>query len=443
MATSRGGALRPAALDGSSAPPFAQVLADAERAACRPRAWRPTWLDPRASVLLGFSPLRPPAFNVPKVHGESWPVLRPGGVGRVQDAGLTTEVRVGVEAAAEREEKQDPTAAMRRWDGRGPEETGAAAFSTEIKTWANFVEMMGESCEFYRNLQGENVVDAVELLFAGKPTGTLAKRSSSLGLYIEWAPRSSEEPFPLREKVAYDDIRDLIVTEAPASRANVFRSTVAFVFGFLGADGAEDIMKSRRLLGGGSKAQARQKDQEEAAPLPAKAVEMLEKAAAGEVDGVSDVDRVIAGVRRVLAALPRPRWRLREGEDRALLRYRAWWGWLHRGSDEGTQDSRAGREEAPPPRGVGARALGHRVGERLAGGQESGRPQRRGGSVPSARTGRKGMAADADDNEHLQRVARELLEEGPRRRVRCGDAAHVEVHEGHHPRLELQVQLAC
>ena len=190
----------------------------------------------------------------------------------------------------------DPTEVKRRGEGTAPDDADSENHAKQLAKWTDIVMLMGEHSKFYRDLRpDETVAKALGILFAEKPAGTLAKRASSMNLYIKWAMDCKTDAFPLTENTAYDYVRDLVTKGAPASTANVFRATVSFVGGFLGADNAETIRASRRMLGTGAKAQATQRDDVEVDPLPVRAVAVLEQAAAGRVDGISDADRIIAG----------------------------------------------------------------------------------------------------------------------------------------------------
>ena len=165
-----------------------------------------------------------------------------------------------------------------------------------IAKWAKLVGLMGSTCDFVKGLAPEADVDQeVSTLFFGKPASTLAKRASSLSLYVAWAEGAGRPAFPLSELQVYEYFLDLSVRDAPASRAFTFRETVAFVMGFFGAHGAQAVLDSRRVLGAAHRCSAKGGPLREVPPLPTVAVLALERAAAGDAEEATEVDVVLAG----------------------------------------------------------------------------------------------------------------------------------------------------
>ena len=77
---------------------------------------------------------------------------------------------------------------------------------------------------------GETVLDDI---FAKKKNGALQVRLSAMMIYIRWARSKGRPPFPIVEAQVYQYVDQLRKDGAPATRANSFRSALAFCKGII------------------------------------------------------------------------------------------------------------------------------------------------------------------------------------------------------------------
>lgn len=142
--------------------------------------------------------------------------------------------------------------------------------------------MAGSRSEVGRQVHGMNFEDrrvVITNVFAGKATGTLAKRASSLGLYARWYREhiGLEVNFPPAEDVAYTYVEYLRLSRAPPTRAQGFVEALRFCLGTLGADLDEDVLSSKRLVGSVSRSYEAKRITKKAPPVPAAVVVALEE----------------------------------------------------------------------------------------------------------------------------------------------------------------------
>lgn len=115
-------------------------------------------------------------------------------------------------------------------------------------SWLVIVKAMGKVSPVYEMIEaeGEGVLDDI---FARKKTGTLEVRASAILLYIRWCGSKGFQAFPCTEPLAYVYVDELRKNNAPATRANSFRSALAFCKGSLMIDGVDTILSSSRVTG--------------------------------------------------------------------------------------------------------------------------------------------------------------------------------------------------
>ena len=115
-------------------------------------------------------------------------------------------------------------------------------------SWLVIVRAMGEVTPVYEMIEaeGEGVLDDI---FARKKTGTLEVRASAMLLYIRWCGSKGFQAFPCTEPLAYVYVDELRKNNAPATRANSFRSALAFCKGSMMIDGVDTILSSSRVTG--------------------------------------------------------------------------------------------------------------------------------------------------------------------------------------------------
>ena len=93
--------------------------------------------------------------------------------------------------------------------------------------------------------------------FRSKAQATLDSRSGSFLKFIRWAIVSVPDPdnlgnqriYPISESVCYDYICFLRSEKAPPTSATKFKEAVAFCYGVIGLDGADECLGSRRMQG--------------------------------------------------------------------------------------------------------------------------------------------------------------------------------------------------
>ena len=117
-----------------------------------------------------------------------------------------------------------------------------------MKKWMVIIHAAGDCSSVAQMLDsgGEAVLEDV---FAMKKNGTLQVRASAMMLYIRWAKAKGFDAFPLVEDVVYKYMDDLRRDKAPATRANSFRSALAFCKGVLQLKGVDEILQSGRITG--------------------------------------------------------------------------------------------------------------------------------------------------------------------------------------------------
>ena len=115
-------------------------------------------------------------------------------------------------------------------------------------SWLVIIRAMGKVTPVFDMIdaEGEGVLDDI---FARKKTGTLEVRASAILLYIRWCSSKGFQAFPCTEPLAYVYVDELRKNNAPATRANSFRSALAFCKGSLMIEGVDSILSSSRVTG--------------------------------------------------------------------------------------------------------------------------------------------------------------------------------------------------
>ena len=169
-------------------------------------------------------------------------------MGPLMPTGKVPEVEE-VQKAAEEAVEEQPVL-FRRRDGQHKawkleEEDRRSRAKT---SWLVIVRAMGEVTPVYEMVEaeGEGVLDDI---FARKKTGTLEVRASAMLLYIRWCGSKGFQAFPCTEPLAYVYVDELRKNNAPATRANSFRSALAFCKGSMMIDGVDTILSSSRVTG--------------------------------------------------------------------------------------------------------------------------------------------------------------------------------------------------
>ena len=171
-------------------------------------------------------------------------------MGPLMPTGKVPEVEEVQKAAEEAVEEQPVLFRRRGRDGQHrawklEEEDRRSRAKT---SWLVIVRAMGEVTPVYEMIEaeGEGVLDDI---FARKKTGTLEVRASAMLLYIRWCGSKGFQAFPCTEPLAYVYVDELRKNNAPATRANSFRSALAFCKGSMMIDGVDTILSSSRVTG--------------------------------------------------------------------------------------------------------------------------------------------------------------------------------------------------
>ena len=171
-------------------------------------------------------------------------------MGALMPTGKVPEVEEVQKAAEEAVEEQPVLFRRRGRDGQHrawklEEEDRRSRAKT---SWLVIVRAMGEVTPVYEMIEaeGEGVLDDI---FARKKTGTLEVRASAMLLYIRWCGSKGFQAFPCTEPLAYVYVDELRKNNAPATRANSFRSALAFCKGSMMIDGVDTILSSSRVTG--------------------------------------------------------------------------------------------------------------------------------------------------------------------------------------------------
>ena len=165
-----------------------------------------------------------------------------------------------------------------------------------LRQWRVVAELLGAGCQLGRDLEcTETELDAEELVrnvFAEKATNTLARRGSSMMLYLKWARvanPSLDEAFSETRIYAY--VEELRRNGAPATKARSAMEAIFFAKGTLGVHIGDEVAASARIRGAIARAWESKRLTKKAPPLSVGAVAVLEHAAcAGE-----PLERVVAG----------------------------------------------------------------------------------------------------------------------------------------------------
>jgi len=127
----------------------------------------------------------------------------------------------------------------------------------------------------------------------GKPTGTLAKRASSLSLYSRWCSSVGQAPYPVEEPTVFDYVSFLAEDGAPATRAQSLRKALGFAKGIVGLAGVDAVLSSRRVMGGIQASLDRRRERRQRDVLTVPMVQFIEAAVLD--DATPLVQKVVAG----------------------------------------------------------------------------------------------------------------------------------------------------
>ena len=114
--------------------------------------------------------------------------------------------------------------------------------------WLVIIRVMGKTTPIFDMIEQDGV-EILDDVFARKKTGTLEVRTSALMLFIRWCQAKGFQPFPVTEPLAYVYVDELRKNNAPPTRANSFRSAMAFCKGALLLQNIDEILMSSRVTG--------------------------------------------------------------------------------------------------------------------------------------------------------------------------------------------------
>ena len=228
-------------------------LHDAARRAVVLLGWRPLpWVSGLIGVVLAQkTPIRT-VFQMITVVTEpvAQPsVLRPRLVAPVRGVLAVPDIPCGGAFCGS---AADQTCKRRRTDDQ-PGDDVQRRFDEVTAAWANFLQ---NNVGLHVTTFGKQVIEAkavesfvkrVRILFAAKAASTLDKRLCSLRLHHTWCVSSCFSPFPVEGENANKYL--LHCSYTTATRGATFRSGLAFVGGYLGLPGVDQILSSRRCEG--------------------------------------------------------------------------------------------------------------------------------------------------------------------------------------------------
>ena len=118
----------------------------------------------------------------------------------------------------------------------------------EMQRWLVIAQAMGRSSPMAKMLDehGEKVLEDI---LAKKKTGALRTRSVAVLLYLRWANAKKLKAFPLEVETVYKYVDELRRNKAPATRANSFRSALAFMKGTFDLEGVDEILQNSAISG--------------------------------------------------------------------------------------------------------------------------------------------------------------------------------------------------
>ena len=149
----------------------------------------------------------------------------------------------------------------------GPGRADADERVYQINRWLSIIEVAKTTSKAGR-LGADFAM--CENLFAKKATGTLARRSGSIGLYIKWYRDTigREVAFPPTENIVYAYLEHLRLSQSPASRGKSFLESVNFCCGTTGLDLGTEVL-SPRIFGSSERMLRTKRITVKAPPLPA------------------------------------------------------------------------------------------------------------------------------------------------------------------------------
>ena len=152
-----------------------------------------------------------------------------------------------------------------------------------LEAWANLVSTMeGASTLFLQMAASQTTAEETfKAAFYGKPASTLGKRATALGLYLRWTAAQQIPPWPVTEDVAFLYVRHLVAHRAPPTRAQSFREALGFAKGYVGLQGVEAVLSSRRVVGAVQEALDSRAERVQRDTLKVLMVKFLESAIAG------------------------------------------------------------------------------------------------------------------------------------------------------------------
>ena len=117
-----------------------------------------------------------------------------------------------------------------------------------MEGWKIVIDEARKACKAASMLDqsGESVLEDI---FAKKKNGTLQVRLSAMMLYIRWARSKGWDAFPISDDQVYQYVDQLRKDGAPATRANSFRSALAFCKGTIQLEGVDEVLQSGRVTG--------------------------------------------------------------------------------------------------------------------------------------------------------------------------------------------------
>ena len=195
-------------------------------------------------------------------------------------------------------------------DDAGSAAREAAAAGVRPRLLAELAAMVAEcspvpALVLRMRMEGEPCVGtspSLSAVFHRKATGTIAKRSSALRLYLKWLKSIGINHLVISEDLVFKYFMALRGEGAPASRAQALREAVGFLVGTVEVE-AQAVLASRRLQGSSLQMLSTRRALRQRAPLLVSALACLEEIVCSSSD---PRERVLVGA-LVFTALSRSR----------------------------------------------------------------------------------------------------------------------------------------
>jgi len=172
----------------------------------------------------------------------------------------------------------------RRMEGKRPATAARDEAEIAIDKWALLLATAGQHSSLGKLAKGEAnfLRTAVAQCLEAKSPGTSAKRAGALLLFVDWARKSEQAPFPINEEIVNQYLA--VAVGAAPTRAGSFLEALAFAYGLFGLCDLREVLSARNkgLAVRGAK---RKRKRVQRIPITAAGVQICEAELALGLDG--------------------------------------------------------------------------------------------------------------------------------------------------------------